>query len=260
MMRKLFSLVVVLGLVLVQGFSQNVIVNSNPTMNDRFSKKVGSLRLSTTLLKFGRIKNNASKTDTLIIYNSGNRSMELSLGKMPAHMEAVVGTEELGSGKESWIAVTYHAMKKNDYGYVLDQFVLLTNDSVQPLKTINVSAHIQEYFSPMTADDSLNVQKAKWSETVYDYGKVKTGTKITHNFEVTNEGKRDLVIRKSRSSCTCLKLTAARDTISPGATVFFTLEFDSANKEGKDSRKLHVYLNDPARPEVVMEMKGEIGK
>jgi len=259
-MRKYLSVLLALCFGSLQGISQQVIVNSNPTMNDRFSKKLGSLRLSTTMLKIGTVKNNASKSDTVRIYNPGKRSMSLALGKIPAHMEVVTGTAELGAGKESWIAVTYHAMKKNDYGYVIDRFDLLTNDSVQAVKTISVSAHIQEYFSPMTSDDSMNVQKSKWTETVHDYGSIKEGTKVSHSFNVRNEGKRDLVIRKTRSNCSCMKANTVSDTIAPGDSAMIKVEFDSASKEGKDSRKMHVFLNDPARPEVVLEMKGVIGK
>jgi len=49
-MKKYFFTFAVLGLFNLQSFSQGVVVNSNPTMNDRFSKKAGSLRLSSTVM------------------------------------------------------------------------------------------------------------------------------------------------------------------------------------------------------------------
>jgi len=252
-----FLLVVFISL---QVFSQSVIVSSNPTMKDRFSKRLGSLRLSTTLLKIGKIKNNATKSDTIHIYNEGSRNLSLALGKIPESMDVNLGAATLSPQKETWIAVTYHAARKNDYGFMLDRFELITDDSVLPKKSISVSTHIQEYFAPMTSEDSLNVQKSKWIETTYDYGKIRQGSKITHNYAVTNEGKRDLYIRKKISNCSCLKISTASDTIPPGTTANFLVEFDSANKEGKDSRKMNIILNDPARPEVVLEIKGEIEK
>lgn len=259
-MKKSVSFLAILGLLALQGFSQGVIVNSNPTMNDRFSKKTGSMRLSSTTLKIGKIRNNESKADTLRIFNDGARDLTIALGKIPAHMQVVAGSTMLAPKAESWVAVTYDASKRNDYGFVLDRFELLTNDTVQPRKLISVTANILEYFSVMSAEDSANVQKAKWIETSYDYGKIKQGAKITHNFSLTNEGKRDLYIRKTKTNCGCLKTSATTDTIAPGATGYITIEFDSYNKEGKDSRKMNVYLNDPAKPEVVLEVKGEIEK
>jgi len=260
-MKKYFSLLIVYGLATLQVFSQkSVIVNTNPTMNDRFSKKSGNLSLSTSLLKIGKIKNNESKTDTVRIYNGGARNMSLAPGKIPAHMHVTFGAWDLAPKMESWIAVSFNAVKRSDYGFVLDRFEILTNDSIQPKKIISVSAYLQEYFAPMSAEDSLNVQKAKWIETSYDYGKIRQGSKTTRNFPITNEGKRDLYVRKLRTNCNCIKMSTSSDTIAPGATVLLLVEFDSANKEGKDSRKMNVFLNDPARPEVVLEMKGEIEK
>jgi hypothetical protein len=259
-MKKYFLLLVVYAFVAIKAFSQGVIVNSDPLMNDRFSKKLGNLWLSTSLLKIGKIKNNGSKTDTVRIYNGGMRNMSLAPGKIPVHMHVTFGSWDLAPKMESWIAVSYDAVKKNDYGFVLDRFEIITNDSVQPKKIISVSAYLQEYFGVMSAEDSLNIQKARWIETSYDYGKIRQGSKVTHNFAIVNDGKRDLYIRKLRSNCNCMKMSTSSDTIAPGATVSLLVEFDSANKEGKDSRKMNVFLNDPARPEVVLEMKGEIEK
>ena len=259
-MKKYFPLLTLFCIVSYQVSAQKVIVNSNPTMNDRFSKRSGSLRLSTTLLKIGKIKNNVSKTDTVRIYNDGVGSMSLITGKVPSHLTVTIGTALLASKMESWIAVTYNAQAKNDYGFTLDRFEIVTNDSVQAKKTISVSAHIQEYFLPMSGEDSINIQKSTWIEKSHDYGMIQQGTKVSHTFSVTNEGKRDLYIRKTKSNCSCMKVTTSADTIPPGANGLFTIEFDSANKQGKDSRKVNVFLNDPSNPEVILEMKGEIKK
>ena len=216
--------------------------------------------MSSSIVKIGRIKSNESRTDTMKIFNDGAVDLNISQGKIPGHLRIVLGSQSLAPKAESWIAVTYDAMQKNDYGFVLDRIELITNDSIQPRKSISVTANIEEYFPPMTAEDSAVVQKARWIEKSYDYGKIKQGTKITHNFAVVNDGKRDLYIRKTKSSCGCLKTSASTDTIAPGVTGYITIEFDSYNKEGKDSRKMNVYINDPAKPEIVLELKGEIEK
>src|SRR4030095_12248735 len=105
-MTKSILLLFIIGITSSHVFSQGVIVNSNPTMNDRFSKRSGSLRLSTTLLKIGKIKNNASKTDTIHIYNEGSNNLSLALGKIPEHLVVNLGTSNLAPEKESWMAVT----------------------------------------------------------------------------------------------------------------------------------------------------------
>lgn len=259
-MKKHLSILAFFGVITLQSFSQGVIINSNPTLNDRFSKKTGSLRMSSSIVKIGRIKSNETRTDTMKIFNDGATDLSISQGKIPQHLRVSLGTQSLAPKAESWIAVTYNASQKSDYGFVLDRIELITNDSIQPRKSISVTANIEEYFHPMNAEDSVVIQKARWIETIYDYGRIKQGTKITHNFAVVNDGKRDLLIRKTKSSCGCLKTSASTDTIAPGVTGYITIEFDSYNKEGKDSRKMNVYINDPSKPKVVIELKGEIEK
>ncbi len=259
-MIKHFPFIVFLLLISLHSFSQRVVVKSNPTVNDRFSKKSGSLRLSTTIVKIGKIRNNETRTDTIKIFNDGAGDLSIALGKTPQNLRVSLGTEILNPKSESWIAVTYSASGKNDYGFVVDRFELVTNDSIQPKKSISVTAYIVEYFPPITADDSSFIQKAKWIETTFDYGKIRQGSKVTHNFEVINVGKRDLYVRITKSDCECLRTIASTDTIAPGVTGYVSIEFDSNHKEGKDSRKMNVYINDPSKPEVVLELKGEIEK
>jgi hypothetical protein len=258
-MKKIISLVG-LSICFLHASSQNVVVSSNPTTNDRFSKKSGNLRMSNSIVKIGKIKSNESRTDTLRVYNDAARTMTLGFAKIPKHMLVKSGADSLLPKMETWIAVTYDAAKRNDYGYVLDRFEITTNDSMQPKKPVSISAYIIEYFPVMSAEDSANVQKAKWQETTYNYGKIKKGDRVAHKFFVTNEGKRDLYIRKTTSNCICMKTIEVTDTIAPGKTGFVNIEFDSSNKEGKDSRRMTVFLSDPAKPEVMLELKGEIEK
>ena len=257
---KKYILFIVLSLTGSNLFSQKVIVKSDPTTNDRFSKKIGNLRLSTSMVKFGKIKNNETRTDTVRVYNDGSQNIHIAIGKIPPHIKVGAGAEQLAPKAETWIAVSYDPSRKNDFGYVLDRFEIVTNDSLQPKKPVSISAFITEFFPVMTAEDSTNVQKAKWAETSFDYGKVKKGEKVSHKFLVTNEGKRDLYIRKATSNCICMKMISSTDTIASGKSGHITIEFDSSNKQGKDSRRMTVFLNDPAKPEVMLELKGEIEK
>lgn len=258
-MRKAFMLLLTGGLCL-KCFSQSVIVSSQPTLNDRFSKRMGNLRLSSTIFKMGRIKNNAAASDTVRILNDGQKEMTLSFRKVPAFITVTPGTTILLPKSESWIAISYDVTKKHDFGFVLDRFELVTNDTLQPVKPMSVTANIQEFFPVMNAADSAETQKGLWTETVYDYGKVKQGSKVTRVFTLTNEGRRVLNVHRIRSACSCVTSTISADTIAPGAAVSITLTFDTTGKEGMDSRRITVYLNDPFKPEVILELKGQIEK
>jgi hypothetical protein len=110
------------------------------------------------------------------------------------------------------------------------------------------------------AEDSSQAPKARWSEANYDYGQIKQGDKISHQFVVYNDGKKDLLIHKAKTSCSCLKTNISKNTVAAGDSSIVKVDFDSFGKEGKDSRKVNVYLNDYVRPDVTIEVKGEVSK
>jgi hypothetical protein len=260
MIKKYFVLIILTVVTVHLAMSQGTLVSAGGTLKDRFSKKAGNLMFSATTLKLGRIKNNSAKTDTIKVYNSGNSTITLSLEKVPAHMTVNLQSASLAPNSETLITVMFDAAKKNDYGFVLDRFDLATNDAEQPKKPLSVTATIEESFLLATADDSLQAPKARWSESNYDYGRVKQGDKISHEFVVRNDGKKDLLIHKAKTSCSCLKTNISKTTVAAGDSSIVKVDFDSFGKEGRDSRKVDVYLNDYLNPDVSIEIKGEVSK
>ena len=242
-------------------FLATAIAQTQPTIQDRFPKRVGTLRFSATTLALGKIKNNITRTDTIRVYNSGFKPVKISTaGKMSPAVQVTVGTPDLAPSAEGWIIVQYDPSKKNDYGFVLDRFSLNTTDSIQPSKNLNITANIQPSFNVMTAADSAIVQKSRVGSQVFEYGTIRAGEKPAHDFMLYNDGKSDLRIFKSKTSCVCLKTTFGKEVIPAGDSTNIHIEFDSYGKEGNDSRKVNIYMNDPARPELTLEVKGTINK
>jgi hypothetical protein len=238
--------------------AQKSIVSSDGTFHDRFSKKLGNLMFSSTTLKFGHLKNNVIKNDTIRIFNAGLRTLNLTLGKVPSHLQVRLHAASLEPKQETWMTIAFDASGKNDYGFVMDRFDLLTNDSLQPKKTISVTATLEEVFLLLTSEDSANAAKARFPETVFNYGKIKTGDKIIHQFAIYNDGKKELIIHKVKVNCTCLKSSVSKSVVAYGDSSMVRIEFDSSGKDGKDSRSAVVYMNDFMKPETVLEIKGEI--
>jgi len=261
MVKYLYVMLLIMAAMTVQQVSgQKNLVSADGMLNDKFGKKLGNLLFSATALKFGRMKNNSIKTDTIRIFNSGSKAITLTLGKIPAHLVLSLKSPVIEPHAESWITCMFDAPKKNDYGFVLDRFELLTNDSLQAKKVLTVTATLEEAFSSMSGDDSIQSPRARWSETVFDFGSVRAGDKITHDFIVHNDGKKDLVIHKSKSSYGCLKTSFSKTTIAAGDSSVVKVEFDSFGKEGRESRKSDVYLNDFTRPDVTIEVKALVSK
>lgn len=261
MKRKFFILSFVFVFKILFVSAQSQVVASNPTLQDKYAKKSGSLRFSSSTLNLGRIANNVIRKDTIRIFNSASRPVTMTLGgKSPEHLQLDLSTASLEPGREGWLAISFDAAAKKDYGFVMDRISLITNDSIQPTKFLNLTATIYQFFPPMSTEDSAMVQKARVPELSFNYGGIRQGEKRSHDFVIYNDGKKDLLIYKAKSSCGCIHTALSKTTIAPGDSALVKIEFDSFGKEGKDSRSISVYLNDPAMPEIKLEMAGEIFK
>ncbi|MEK6780212.1 MAG: DUF1573 domain-containing protein [Bacteroidota bacterium] len=62
----------------------------------------------------------------------------------------------------------------------------------------------------------------------HDFGKIKQGTPVTHEFTFTNKGKVPLVITNVAPSCGCTTPDWTRDPIAPGGQGFIKATFNAA--------------------------------
>lgn len=231
-------------------------ISAPPTINDQYTKKIGNLRLSLSTVNFGKVFTNETKVDTIEILNAGKIPLTLEIPPTNNYSNVTISKNKLAPEETAIIIINYNFSKRDDYGFVLDRILINTNDNDQPQKNINVSATIQEYFSP--ADTLL--PKARIPETIFSYGSITAGQKSDHDFTISNDGVKPLIIRKVKSTCGCIKATATKSEIAPGETGVVHVEFDSFGKEGKDSRIISVFLNDPTMPEVKLEVNGVVMK
>lgn len=250
-MKRIF---IASGLLLVAFLA---VAQTPPTLNDQYGKKLGNLLFTKSTLSLGHIKNNEVRLDSIRMFNSGSTAITVSYQNKMQFLKVEPSQLAVEPGKEGLLVVSYDASKKNDFGFVLDRISLSTNDALMPTKTVNVTATIDEYF-PLTGD-SLQ-PKARFNETLFNYGELRAGEKASHDFSLYNDGQKTLKIHKAKSTCGCIKVTVLKSEIEPGQSGTIRIEFDSFGKEGKDSRSISIFVNDPLMPELRLEMAGNVIK
>ncbi len=67
---------------------------------------------------------------------------------------------------------------------------------------------------------------------VHDFGKIKQGTPVTHEFKFVNTGKEPLIITNAQPSCGCTVPSWTREPIPPGGTGFVKATFNAAAAGG----------------------------
>lgn len=218
------------------------------TLAELYPRQIGSLRVKTNHISFARIKENEVKTQELELVNDTEKPIEVGFRTVPGHITAKVEPQTIPANGKGKLIVTYNAKEANTYGFASHRIYLSLDGSKDYRASIGVSATIEEDFSTLSAEELANAPVAKFSESSYDFGEMKQGEKKDHTFNLTNEGKSELIIRNVRSSCGCTAVAPSKKVIAPGESVPIKVTFDSRGKRGRQSKSVTVITNDPKTP------------
>lgn len=91
----------------------------------------------------------------------------------------------------------------------------------------------------------------------YDFGKVKSGEQVTHEYKFTNTGKENLIIANAKGSCGCTVPQWPKEPIAPGKSAVIKVVFDSKGKSGPQSKRVTITANTNP-PQSFLTIKGEV--
>jgi len=82
-----------------------------------------------------------------------------------------------------------------------------------------------------------------FDSTMFDFGNVQEGQKVTHIFKFKNSGTSNLVITDVRASCGCTSPKWPKEIIRPGNENEIEVQFNSEGKKGNFNKGITVYSN-----------------
>ena len=115
-----------------------------------------------------------------------------------------------------------------------------------------------EDFSKLSKQDRQNAPLAHFDKKEVSFGELKQGERANCDFTLTNKGKSNLYVRKTRASCGCTAVTLGENTIAPGKSTVIRVTFNSTGKSGRQYKSITVITNDPANPEMILNVNGNI--
>jgi hypothetical protein len=123
-----------------------------------------------------------------------------------------------------------------------------------------ISANLVEDFSSLSKADLENAPVFKLASTTVDLGKIPGSTAKDVEFNFTNAGKRDLIIRHVRSTCGCTAVQQGTQGsgIKPGQSSSIKATFNSGSYKGRVTKAIYVYTNDPKNSEVVLMLNADV--
>lgn len=256
MYYKSLCTAVILFVFILSGYCQ-VAVKNKPK-DEKFPYSKGSLLFSKDNVKMEYVKNTEVRLDTIRVKNP--TSFPVYLGKKPManYLSCTIIPDTLLPGGEGIIIVGFDAAKKNDYGYCYESIFIPTNDTGTAEKFFFVMAYVEEDFSSLTKEDREKAPAIVFDNEQYDFGKIKSGTKIKYAYTFTNKGKSDLIIRRTKATCGCTATEPLKSVLKPGESSQINIVFDSSGLKGEQHKTVFVYCNDPRYSTAALHIKGTV--
>lgn len=99
---------------------------------------------------------------------------------------------------------------------------------------------------------------AVFKSTVQDFGKVKQGDVLNHEFIFKNEGAATLVIERVETTCGCTAALVSDQKVPPGKEGKIKTTFDTRGYAGRMTRYVYIVSNDAAGERTELSLSADI--
>jgi hypothetical protein len=235
------------------------VIQKEKTVEELFIWPVGGVRFETNHMAFTNVKKTEKKMRVLQVINTGKEPVKVEFEASSQGITMKSNPETLNPGQKGIIEGTFDAVKNPGWGQVGESVRVKLNGAYPENGFLYVSANLVEDFSSLTKEELANAPVFKVAATTVDLGMMEPGTTKNVEFNFTNAGGRDLIIRNIRATCGCTALQqGGKTTLKPGESSVITATFNSGSYKGKVTKAIYVYTNDPSNSEVLLMLNAEI--
>ncbi len=212
---------------------------------DAYKYGAGPVKFITNNVYLGAIHNSDVAEKEIEFVNTSDKAATIAIVSPAKHITATVTPSTLEKGQTGKLHIKYAAAQKNDWGFVSDPLEVKINDAIQG--QIIVNATINEDFSQYTSEMLEKAPVLSFSEPEATVDMAKNSTQ-THEFQIQNTGKTDLIIRKLKPSDETISISTAKSTIKPGKKTKAIVTIRTDEREGKKIKIVQFTTNDPKNP------------
>jgi hypothetical protein len=230
------------------------------SVEELFTFPVGAVRFEGQNLAFTNVKKTEKKIRVMQIINTSASPVKVEFDGLPAHLALKANPETLKPGQKGLVEGTFDATKNPGWGSVTDMIKIKLNGTPQDNAYYYVTANLVEDFSSLSKEELANAPVFKLASSNFDLGKIKGSTQNEVEFKFTNEGKSDLILRYIRPTCGCTAVQQGNQGvgIKPGESSSIKAVFNSGGYNGKTTKAIYVYTNDPKSSEVVLMINADV--
>ncbi|MEO8231526.1 MAG: DUF1573 domain-containing protein [Ignavibacteriota bacterium] len=228
------------------------VVSAISIMPQMLGPKVGVQQLDHD---FGDVNEGDIVKHTYVISNNGGDLLKIldvraSCGCTAAKPEM----NELKPGESTNLLVSFNS--KGRKGPQIKNVTVVTNDPDMPNVLLTFKCNV--VVNKIVENNFGAV--IFLPETQHDFGKVTAGTKVEYIFKFENKGTESLIIKDVKTSCGCTAAVVSNNSIKPGEVGSIKVDFDTKNREGRNSKSITIVSNDNKEPNKVLTIYADVQK
>ena len=228
---------------------------------------IGQLLFSNSEIQFEKIGVDEIGFGTLKICNPTDKEVRIRLFNRLAELHLVkFGEYAVKNDNEEFVLQSFETK--------LCHFEFTTSDTLMIgsyLKNIFFEINGELYLKPIEVKaviyekrDFLHLRELKESPIIrleYDtlsFGVIKDNLPVIKVMNIKNCGKRDLIIRKIETDCTCTASIVEKRVIASNLSVPLEIMFKPMGRKGKQNRTITIFSNDVMNPVIKDYLRGYI--
>jgi len=191
---------------------------------------------------FGKVVEGQIVKHNFEIQNTGNS--DLNIKNVSASCGCTAANPEkslLKPGEKTNINVTFNSASR--IGEQEKNIYVISDDPQTP----ELKLFLKGIVIDKSADHSKDtkIPKLVLLETQHDFGDVEEGKVVETNIEFRNDGLAVLTITDVKTSCGCTAALLSSKSLKPGEKSNVRIDLDTSNHEGKLTRTVTLFSNDP---------------
>lgn len=226
------------------------IVSTDGVGSDSDFKVVkGNWKFRSASLNMGKVhRNTEPAVRDFPFMNAGSDTVEVMGIIAPPYLTVEVSPTVIAPKERGNMKLIYDGKKKDQYGFHNDNVEIHTDDAAEPVKAFTVYATVEDFFGEVTPEEMAKAPRLTLPSSTMDFGRVAKNSKATREIYVTNTGRSELKLNSVQPNCSCVTVSADKQTLKPGDRAQIRITFFSEGRKSTQQKAITFYTNDPQKP------------
>lgn len=222
---------------------------------EQYPYHMGQIWASVSFLSLPRVLHDGTTEGTLGLYNGGSKAEEVKFVMVPKSVMLSEKQLTLEPGEERLLRVVVDGSKVQQWGYTTEKFVCEVQNEKYP---VELGFNRDENFAGWSEQERSNAPVATVETKEIDFGPVRHGDVLRGSFEMRNDGKGVLCIRRVQSNCSCVAVEVGKEKLKPNARTKVSVAFNTEGYRGEQIKDISLITNDPQQRYVRLRVRADV--